>query len=330
MKVKDMIRKKHKFRINPHSLEIEKFTLTWKDRFRRFGYTFLALTVFAVLVLFVAYSYFPSPRELMLHRENKQYELQFEILNERVEQLSNVVATLEERDDNIYRVIFESEPVAKEKRLAGIGGSNRYEDLEGYANTKLVMETSKKIDVLSRRLFIQSKSFDEIMKLAKGKEKMLASIPAIQPVTNKDLTRLASGFGVRIHPVYKTYRMHTGVDFTAPVGTPIYATGDGKVSNPTDGMSGYGKVIVINHGFGYQTVYAHCSKIIVRPGQAVKRGEIIGYVGNSGLSTGPHVHYEVLKNGQHVNPVNFFYQDLTPEEFEKIIEISSRTNQSLS
>ncbi len=319
-----------KFKVNLHSLEFEKVTMSWKDRFRIIGYYTIALSVFAVIVLFVAYSYFPSPRELMLIRENKQYALQFELLDEKVHQLNRVLADLEERDDNIYRTIFETEPIPKEKRLAGIGGSNRYEDLQGYNNAGTIIETSKKIDALGRRLYIQSKSYDDLYKLARSKEEMLASIPAIQPISNKDLTRIASGFGFRIHPVYKTWRMHTGIDFTAPTGTPIYATGDGKVINPQSGFSGYGKTIVIDHGFGYQTLYAHCSKIIVKAGQKVKRGQIIGYVGNTGISTGPHVHYEVLKNGEPVNPVNFFYQDLSPEEYEKVIEISSRANQAMS
>jgi len=321
---------KSKFKINPHSLEYEKVNINWKERFRNAAYYTVALSVFAVIVLFVAYSYFPSPKELMLTRENQQYKLQYEMLNKKVDKLTTVLADLEDRDDNIYRTIFEAEPISSEKRHAGVGGSDRYTDLEGYGNSKVIIETSQMIDQLSRRLYIQSKSYDEIFKLAKNKEKMLASIPAIQPVSNKDLKRIASGFGYRIHPVYKTWRMHTGIDFTAPIGTPIYATGDGVVIKPKSRMSGYGKVIVIDHGFGYQTIYAHCSKIVARPGTKVKRGQIIGYVGNTGISTGPHCHYEVRKNGKPINPVNFFYQDLSPEEYEKVIEISSRANQSMS
>jgi murein DD-endopeptidase MepM/ murein hydrolase activator NlpD len=321
---------KSKFKINPQSLELEKVKLSWKDHLRRIGYYSIALSVFAVLVLFVAYTYFPSPKELMLKRENQQYALQYELLNQKLNQLNEVISDLEDRDDNIYRTIFEAEPLGKEKRQVGIGGSNRYQDLEGYENSSVITETTQKIDALSRRLYIQSKSFDEIFKLAKNKELMLQSIPAIQPISNKDLMRIASGFGYRIHPVYKTWRMHTGIDFTAPRGTPIYATGDGKVIKPKSRLSGYGKTIVIDHGFGYNSLYAHCSKIIVKPGQKVKRGQIIGYVGNTGISTGPHVHYEVLKNGTPVNPVNFFYQDLSPEEYEKVIEISSRANQAMS
>ena len=321
---------KSKFRINPHSLEYEEVKLSWRERFKKAAYYTVALSAFAVVVLFVAYIYFPSPKELMLKRENRQYKLQFELLSKKVEDLNAVLADLEDRDDNIYRTIFEAEPIPKEKRLAGIGGADRYSDLEGYENSKTIIETAKKIDLLGRRMYIQSKSFDEIYKMAKNKEKMLASIPAIQPISNKNLKRIASGFGYRIHPVYKTWKMHTGMDFTAPIGTPIYATGDGVVIKPKSRMSGYGKVVVVDHGYGYKTLYAHCSKIIVRPGQKVKRGQIIGYVGNTGISTGPHVHYEVLKNDRPVNPVNYFYQDLSPEEYEKVIEISSRANQSMS
>ncbi len=321
---------RHKYKINPHTLEYEKIKLSWKERLHKVFYYTLALSAFAAVVLFVAYSYFPSPKEIMLQRENQQYKLQFELLDQKVNKLTNVLSDLEDRDDNIYRTIFEAEPIPKEKRLAGIGGSDRYADLEGYENSKTIKKTAALIDRLSRRLYIQSKSFDDIYKMAKNKQKMLASIPAIQPVSNKDLKRIASGFGYRIHPIYKTWRMHTGMDFTAPVGTPIYATGDGVVIKPKSRMSGYGKVVVIDHGYGYQTLYAHCSKILVKPGQKVKRGQIIAYVGNTGVSTGPHVHYEVRKNGHPVNPVNYFYQDLSPEEYEKVIEISSRANQSMS
>jgi len=321
---------KTKFKIDPHSLEFVKVKITWRERFKKISISFISMLVFSGMVLSISYNFFPSPKELALKRENKQLSLQYELLTDKVNKLSTVLGDLEDRDDNIYRTIFEAEPISKEKRLAGIGGSDRYANLEGYQNSKNEVATTKKIDLLSRRLYIQSKSYDEVYNLAKNKEKMMAAIPAIQPISNKNLTSIASGFGLRIHPVYKTWRMHAGIDFTAPVGTPIYATGDGIVENPKSGMSGYGNVIVINHGFGYETLYAHCSKIIVRPGQKVKRGEIIAYVGNSGMSTGPHVHYEVRKGRTPINPINFFYQDLSPEEYEKVIEISSRANQSMS
>lgn len=321
---------KHKYRINPHSLEYEPVRLTLRQKINRAIFYLLGSLVFAAVVLVIAYNTFDSPKELMLKRENEQYAMQLDLLNKRVDKLSKVLEDIENRDDNIYRTIFEAEPIPSEVRKAGIGGADRYENLKGYNNSQAIIETAKKIDKLSRELYVQSTSFDEVYRLAKNKEKMLASIPAIQPISNKSLKRIASGFGYRIHPIYKTWRMHTGIDFTAPIGTPIYATGDGVVERLKNKMTGYGKVVIINHGFGYESLYAHMSKIIVKPGEKVKRGQIIGYVGNTGRSTGPHVHYEIRKNGKPINPVHFFYQDLTPEEYEKVIEISSRPNQSMS
>lgn len=321
---------KGKYKVNPHTLELERVKLGLKGFLLRGGYYLLGGVVFATIVLFIAYTFFDSPKELMLKRENEQYALQQEMMNSRIDQLASVLKEIEDRDDNIYRTIFEAEPIPVEERNAGVGGSDRYRNLKGYENTKRITETAKKLDQFSRELYVQSKSFDDVYKLAKSKERMLASIPGIQPVSNKDLKRIASGFGYRIHPIYKTLRMHEGMDFTAPVGTPIYATGDGKVERLKNEMSGYGNVIMINHGYGYETLYAHMSSIIVKPGQSVKRGEIIGYVGNTGRSTGPHLHYEVRKNGKPINPVHFFYQDLTPAEYERVIEISSRPTQSMS
>jgi murein DD-endopeptidase MepM/ murein hydrolase activator NlpD len=321
---------KHKYKINPHSLEYERVSLDTRAIVKRGISYLLGASVFAALVLFIAYSIFSSPKELMLERENQQYAMQIELMNKRVDMLTKIVEDIEERDDNIYRTIFEAEPIPSEVRKAGVGGADRYESLKGYENSNTIIATAQKIDALSRELVIQSKSFDDVYKMAKNKAKMLASIPAIQPVSNKDLKRIASGFGYRIHPIYKTLRMHEGIDFTAPIGTPIYATGDGVVERLKGKMSGYGKVMIIDHGYGYESLYAHMSKIIVKPGEKVKRGQVIGYVGNTGRSTGPHLHYEIRKEGRPVNPVHFFFQDLTPAEYEKVIEISSRPNQSMS
>jgi len=321
---------KHKYKINPHSLEYERVRLDSRAIVKRGISYLLGLSVFAALVLFVAYSIFSSPKELMLERENQQYAMQIELMNKRLDQLTKVVEDIEDRDDNIYRTIFEAEPIPSEVRKAGVGGSDRYQTLKGYENSQTIIATAQKIDRLSRELYIQSKSFDDVYKLAKNKAKMLASIPAIQPISNKELKRIASGFGYRIHPIYKTLRMHEGIDFTAPIGTPIYATGDGEIERLKSKMSGYGKVMIINHGYGYESLYAHMSKMIVKPGDKVKRGQIIGYVGNTGRSTGPHLHYEVRKNKKPVNPAHYFFQDLTPEEYEKVLEISSRPNQSMS
>ncbi len=320
---------KGKYKINPGTLELERVRLSRKDILKRGMYYLLGGATFATIVLFVAYTFFDSPKELMLKRENQQYAFQIDLMNKRVDQISSVLKDIENRDDNIYRTIFEAEPIPSEERKAGIGGVDRYNSLKGYENSKRIISTTKKIDQLSREMFVQSKSFDQVYKLAKNKAKMLASIPGIQPISNKDLKRIASYFGYRIHPIYKVLRMHEGIDFTAPVGTPIYATGDGMIEHLKHKMTGYGKVIMINHGYGYETLYAHMSKRIAKPGQHVKRGEIIGYVGNTGRSTGPHVHYEVRKNGKPVNPIHFFYQDLTPAQYEEMIENASRPGQSM-
>jgi murein DD-endopeptidase MepM/ murein hydrolase activator NlpD len=243
-------------------------------------------------------------------------------------QIDLVLDDIQHRDDNIYRVIFEADPIPSSIRKAGFGGVNRYKDIRNFSNAELVIEAAKKADKLSKQLYIQSKSFDEVIDLAKNKADMLASIPAIQPIANKDLGRVASGYGYRIHPIYKTRKLHTGMDFTAPQGTPIYATGDGKIAKVRRSRRGYGNHVIVDHGYGYQTLYAHMTKYIVYRGQKVKRGEIIGYVGSTGTSVAPHLHYEVIKNKRKINPVNYYYNDLSPEEYEKMLEISSQNNQS--
>jgi murein DD-endopeptidase MepM/ murein hydrolase activator NlpD len=321
---------KNKYFFNFNSLEIEKVKVTLKEKLLRLLSILAAGLVFAAVVILLAYNFFNSPKEKMLRRENEQLTLQMELFNSRLDKITAVLDDLQNRDDNIYRVIFESDPIPSSIRKAGFGGADKYSKLEGYINSDMLVNTTKRLDVLARQLYIQSKSFDYIFDKAKKKNEMLLCIPAIQPISNKNLTHIASGFGYRVHPVYKTMKMHTGIDFTAPKGTPIYATGDGVVDNETGQKSGYGLAIVINHGFGYKTLYGHCSRIIVNPGDKVKRGQVIGYVGSSGLSVGPHVHYEVIKNGVQIDPVNFFYNDLSPADYEKVLELASRVNQSLS
>lgn len=284
--------------------------------------------VFASIILFVAYTFFDSPKEIALKRENEQLKLQYTVINKDVAQIKNVLSNIIHRDNNIYRVIFEAEPISKDVREAGVGGVNRYIGLEGYKFSELVINTRKTIDNIAQKLYIQSKSFDEIVELAKQKEELLQSIPAIQPITNEDLTRVASGFGYRIHPIHKIRKMHTGMDFTAPTGTQIYATGDGVIESVKTSKRGYGNHVVIKHQFGYKTRYAHMSRFNVKKGQKVKRGDVIGFVGNTGSSTGPHLHYEVEKDDKKVNPYNYYFNDLTPEEFDRMIELSSSANQS--
>ena len=253
---------------------------------------------------------------------------QYELINQKLSQISAVLDNVQDRDDNIYRVIFEADPIPKSIRKAGMGGVNRYEKLDGYTNSELIISTSQKLDQIAKQLYIQSKSFDEVIELATKKSDMLASIPAIQPVTNKELKRLSSGYGRRIDPYYKKPKFHYGVDFSAPKGTPIYATGNGTIKKTKKSRRGFGNHLVIDHGYGYESLYAHMQKYIVRKGQKVKRGDLIGYVGNSGKSTAPHLHYEVHKDGRKVNPAYYFHNDLTPEEFDRMLELAAQENQS--
>lgn len=282
-------------------------------------------------ILLVSSSYFESPKELILKNEVREMEYYYENLQIELEKLQTQVGNMAYRDDNIYRVVLGAEPIDKNIREAGIGGMDRYEDIKkkNITHSDVIIKLSEQIDNLRRKIYIESKSQDEVVELAENKEKLFAAIPAIQPVSNKQLIALASGFGMRIHPVYKVKKMHTGVDFAASIGTPIYATADGVVDKLDVSFSGYGKVIEIDHGFGYRSRYAHMHGFAVQHGKKVKRGDLIGYVGNTGLSTAPHLHYEVFVNGVHVNPIHYFFNDLNPEEYEKIIELASIENQSL-
>lgn len=320
---------KVKYRFNPHTLRFERVEKGVKYFLKLFLGHFATSLVLAAIFVFIIFTFVSSPKERLLIEENKELKLQYELLNKRVDELAAVLQELEERDDKIYRVIFETPPVPKEVRMSGFGGVNRYKKFEESKNANLLIETHKKVDLLTKQLYIQSKSFDDIVKLIKNKEKMLASIPAIQPVYDLEITRVASGFGYRIDPIYKTTKFHAGIDFTAPVGTPVYATGDGLITFAGNQGNGYGLHIIVDHGYGYTTLYGHLSKVAVHIGKKVKRGELIGYIGNSGKSVGPHLHYEVRKNDQPLNPVHFFYNDLSPEEYKKIIDLTNTQNQSL-
>ncbi len=320
---------KVQYRLNTSSLAVERVKKSFWDRLKIVLRYAIAGFLFSVIVLFIGFTFFESPTERMLKREVKQFRVQYQILNDRLSVLTTVLEDIQERDDHIYRVIFEAEPIARPIREAAFGGVDRYAHLAGYQNSELISHTMQRVDQLASQLYIQSKSYDEVFEMAVNKADMLASIPAIIPIS-KGTERLISGYGMRMHPIYKTMRMHTGVDFTAPTGTPIYATGNGVVVRAERNNYGYGRMVVIDHGYGYQTLYAHMNEIIVRRGQTVQRGEVIGKVGNTGTSTAPHLHYEIHRNSRAVNPVHYFYNDLTPEEFEIIIERASRVNQSLS
>jgi len=311
-------------------------TLSYKKIERKRGraikYTLvftLASALFGFLFVFIAGQFVESPREKALKRELQNMQLQFELLNKKMENAEIVLNNIAERDNNIYRVYFEANPIPEEQRRAGFGGINRYKDFEGYDNSKLIIESNKRLDVIQKQIVVQSRSLDEIAKLAGEKEKLLAAIPAIQPVSNQDLKRMASGFGMRTDPFTKARKMHWGMDFSAPKGTPVYATGDGVVTRADNNASGYGNHIRIDHGYGYVSLYAHLYKYNVRRNQKVKRGDLIGFVGSSGRSEAPHCHYEIFKDGNRINPINFYYGSLTAEEFNEMLEHASLENQSL-
>ena len=300
----------------------------------KFGYALLfllasALFGFLVFVLLLNTPYFETPKDRLQAREIENLKLQYAILNKKLDEIDDVTEALENRDNNIYRVYFNKTEIPDSIRKAGFRDSKRYKDLEGYNNSQLVLNTTKRIDRLSKELAIQSKSLDEILKLASTKGNLLLAIPAIQPVRNENLKRMASGFGYRTDPFTKVKKMHNGMDFTANTGTPVYATGDGVVERADNSASGFGNHVVIRHGFGYESLYAHLSKYNCKAGQHVKRGDVIGYVGSTGRSEGPHCHYEVHKDGKVVNPLNFYYGNISAVEYVAISQMANQENQSL-
>ncbi len=294
------------------------------------GFLSLALVLSAGIIIVLS-QYFDSPKESSLKKENEELKLYYQLMQEQVNTMDNMLGVLQQKDDNVYRTVFEAEPIPETVREAGSGGVLKYRNLleSDLDNKDLVVGTLDKIDRVKKKMYIQTKSYDEIMELALKKEELYKSMPAIQPVSNKDLRRFSSGFGLRTDPILKVKKMHYGTDFSAPQGTPIYATGDGVVKFTKKTFNGFGWHIAVDHGFGYETLYGHMSRFNVKKGQKVKRGEIIGYVGNTGKSTAPHCHYEVHINGRAVNPVNYFYKDLNPIEYEEILRLSSIENQSL-
>ena len=319
---------KIRYRFNRKTLNYERAVTSMRTHVFRVLSFLGTASVIGALAVVIAFKFFDSPKEKQLRRELEKMKLQYNLVNGRVENMNKVIEDLEHRDDNIYRVIFEAEPIPSDIRKAGFGGVDRYADLEGFDNSQLMLKLTQKVDRLAKEIYIQSKSFDEVIKMVEGKKQLLASIPAIMPISNKDLSHTPSGFGWRMHPIYKISKMHTGMDFTASLGTIIYATGDGIVEVADSESAGYGSHVVINHSYGYETLYGHMSKILVKKGQRVQRGEKIGLVGSTGTSTGPHCHYEVIKNGQKINPVNYYFLDLSPQEYATIVSQSDRNNQS--
>jgi murein DD-endopeptidase MepM/ murein hydrolase activator NlpD len=313
---------KFKYIFNPTTLNFEQISYTVRDYvWLVLKYLIVGLVIGGMGVILYA-SFFKDPETSRLQKELKYMQAQVKGMRQQMDTLDQYVNVLEKRDNEIYRTIFGAAPIER-----SYGGGDYYQELASYSTQEGIIETQKRLQYIQQQLVNQSKSYDELLLLSKKQDQFLASLPAIQPVDNRDLKRMASGFGFRIHPIYRVARMHTGLDFTADIGTEIYATGDGVVKSP-DGGSGYGLHIVIDHSFGYQTLYAHMSRMAVRPGEKVKRGQIIGYVGNTGVSSGPHLHYEVIKNGQKVNPAYYFYNDLSPDQYAALLERASQSGQS--
>ena len=322
---------KYKFYYDQETLSYKRIEVNNSVRFRN-AFVFITVSaLFGLIMLLVLLSspVIETPKEISQAREIENYQLQYEQLNRKMKQIESVLDNLQDRDNQIYRVIFEANPITDDVRKAGFGGVNRYADLEGFDNSELIINTTKKMEILSKQIVVQSKSLDEIQRMALDKEVLLSAIPSIQPINNENLRRMASGYGWRTDPFTKSRRMHKGMDFSAPTGTPIYAPSDGKVIRVDSRSAGYGKHIRIEHGFGYVTLYAHLSEYNVRRGQRVKRGDVIGFVGNTGRSVAPHLHYEIRKDGKHLNPINFYYGDLNTEEFNALLEAANRENQSL-
>ncbi len=316
---------KAKFRFNTETLEYEKVTTNyWAVIAKALGFISLAVLIGIGSVLF----YLKDDNTESLKKEVAEYQTQLTILEDKSLAMQSHLDELANMDDDVYREIFGADPIDDDVRKAGTGGIDKYTSLEELRDGKKFKELHQKLDNMNAQYNVQQKSYDQLIKLAKNKSEMLACIPAIQPIPNKNLKRIASGFGYRVDPIYKTRKMHKGLDFTAPRGTKVYATGNGVVHKVKRARWGYGTHIIINHGYGFTTLYAHLSRTNVRPGQKVTRGQLIGLVGSTGKSTGPHLHYEVRKNKVPVNPVGYFYNDLTSEQYEEILKLSSNPNQS--
>jgi len=321
--------KKVKYYYNTHTLRYEKLEVPFRVKLLRvFGFIAAAL-VTAIIIVAIAFQYIERPQETLLKQQNKELQQHYTILRKQVEALTAQMDELSKRDNEVYRSVFEADPIPDSARLVAMEKNKELALLATLSENDMVASMTQQLNTLSKRIAYQEKSYGEIAGMVKNKERLLKAIPAIQPVSNKNLNRIASGFGYRIDPVYKVTKFHAGLDFTAPQGTPIYATADGRVKEAGYNSSGYGNHVVINHGYGYETLYGHMVRIKARAGQTIKRGEVIGYVGSTGKSTGPHCHYEVHKNGKPVDPIYFFYNDLSPEQFDRLLKVAAAANQSL-
>lgn len=321
--------KQKRYIFNQLTQDFEVLETSKSRRILRAILVFLGILGIAFLFAILLFTFFRSPNEKMQARELDFLKLRYEILNDRLENMEELLEDLEQRDNDLYRVMFEADPIPSVTRNSGFSNPNRYDSLYGYVNSNLVIDASRKLDIISSKMYHQSLSYDDLFEMARNKSDMLSHIPAILPLKQTTIKFISSSFGYRPDPIYKVSKFHTGVDFSARMGTEVYATGDGIVITEDRSMWGYGNMVVLDHGYGYTTRYAHLQKALVKKGQKVKRGQLIGYVGNSGKTTGVHLHYEVRKNNVPINPINFFYNDLTPEEYEQILEQSALPTQTM-
>ena len=320
--------KKIKYFYNTNSLRYEKLETPLRVKLLRIFAFLAAAIVTAAIISFFAFRFVGSPNEKLLSLENERLQDKYHQLNDQVKVTQEQMSELVKRDNEVYRAIFEANPIPDSARARALAQEQEIARVENMRSADLVNSIINSLNTLGHYITAQKKSYAEIDNLLKNKEQLLVSTPAIQPVSNKDLTRVASGFGYRIDPIYKTVKLHAGLDFAAPQGTPIYATANGTVTVAGNTGNGYGNHVVINHGYGYETLYGHMVKVKARVGQQIKRGEVIGYVGSTGKSTGPHCHYEVHKNGQKIDPVYFFYNDLSPEQYDLLLKRAAAANQS--
>lgn len=321
--------KQEKYIFNQLTQSFEVMETSKSRRFLRV--LLISLVILGIAFLFALFmvTFFKSPTEKMQARELEYMKLQYEVLNDRLDNLEILMTDMEQRDNNLYRVMFEADPIPSSVRRSGFSDADRYADLYGYVNSGQVVSAARKLDVIASQLYNQSVSYDELFEMARNKSNMLACIPAIFPMKETEVKYISSYFGYRPDPIYKIEKFHSGIDFSAAMGTEAYATGDGVVDDVERNEWGYGNMVIIDHGYGYKTRYAHLQKAAVRKGQRVKRGQKIGYIGDSGKTTGVHLHYEVLKNDVQVDPINFFYNDLTPEEYEQILQQSTLPTQTM-
>lgn len=320
--------KKHKYRINPQTLALERIEQGFLYWLKKSGGYILSGMCLGIVFFFVYFWIFPSPRERQLTIQNETLETQYQLLDRKVDQMQMVMSDLSQRDDNLYRVLLGAEPIPITIRQGASQRIEYYEQLERMSNSQLATDLTRKVDMLEKEIYVQAKSYDEVVELTKQQEVRLENIPAIQPLLNKDLTRVASGFGMRVDPIYHTRRMHTGMDFSAPTGTEVFATGNSKVIF-VGWRQGYGNTVELDHGYGYTTLYAHLFKTLVREGQKVQRGDVIALVGNTGKSVGPHLHYEVRVHDKPVDPKNYFFNDLSPEQYDEMVRLSNNFGQML-